>query len=58
MKATHYSQVEKAWLTSKVFMRKYPHVYYVENGATDPNQRYNVQVDNIYKPNEAKRVEK
>ena len=57
MKATHYSQVEKAWL-AKIFMRKYPHVYYVENGATDPNQRYNVQVDNIYKPNEAKRVEK
>jgi hypothetical protein len=38
MKATHYSQVEKARLT-KVFVRKYPDVYYVENGTTDSNKR-------------------
>jgi hypothetical protein len=38
MKPAHYSQVEKAWLT-KIFMRKYPQVYYVENGAGNSNKR-------------------
>ena len=58
MKPAHYSQVEKARLTSKVFVREYPQVENVEKSATNTYQRKYVQIDNVYEPNVVKRVEK